>query len=110
MMRVLRWMRLLYANAPAISYRLLGCLQAYGSCNWVMVGAGQVWPVGIGLHVPHWPDRRIRTIIVEMGLDGPLKIVLVRPVRQGFAQIVKGFWSIGMPPPGVEKREQKKNG
>ncbi len=67
-----------------------------------------MWPVGIGLHVPHWPDRRIRTIIVEMGLDGPLKIVLVRPVRQGFAQIVKGFWSIGMPPPGSRKESRKR--
>ncbi len=104
MMRVLRWMRLLYANAPAISYRLLGCLQAYGSCNWVMVGAGQVWPVGIGLHVPGWPDRRIRTIIVEMGLDGPLKIVLVRPVRQGCCADCEGFLEYWYAPRGVEKR------
>ena len=74
-------MRLLYAIVPAISYRLLGCLQAYGSCNLVMVGAGQVWAVGIGLHVPDWPDRRIGTIIVEMGLEGSLKIVVVRPVQ-----------------------------
>jgi len=78
-------MRLVYAMVPAISYRLLGCLQAYGSCNWVMVGDGAVWLVGIGLHVSGWPDRRIGTIIVEMGLEGSLKIVLVRPVQHGVA-------------------------
>jgi len=68
-----------------------------------------VWPVGIGLHVPHWPDRRIRTIIVEMGLDGPLKIVSVRPFQQmGVAQIVKSFWSIQMPPGGSRKDGRKR--
>src|SRR6266516_5063360 len=110
MRRVLRWIRLLYAIVPAISYRLLGCLQAYGSCNLVMVGAGQVWAVGTGLHMPGSPDRRIRTIIVEMGLEGSLKIVVIRPVRR-VVRIVEGFWSFGMPPGGREKdnREREDN-
>jgi hypothetical protein len=41
-----------------------------------------VWALGTGLHVPHWPDRRIRTITVETGLTGPLKIPTVRPVQR----------------------------
>src|SRR5205809_5243971 len=95
MRRVLRWMRLLYAIVPAFSYRLLGCLQAYGSCNLVMVGAGQVWAVGTGLHVPGWPDRRIRTIIVEMGLEGLVKIVVVSPVRQELFGLWECYCTLG---------------
>ena len=100
-------MRLLYAIVPAISYRLLGCLQAYGSCNLVMVGAGQVWAVGIGLHVPDWPDRRIGTIIVEMGLEGSLKIVLVRPVQHRCCADCEEFLECWDAPRGVEKKEDK---
>jgi len=108
MRRVLRWMRLLYAIVPAFSYRLLGCLQAYGSCNLVMVGAGQVWAVGTGLHVPGWPDRRIRTIIVEMGLEGSLKIVVVRPVRQALCGLWRVSGVLGCPPGGSRKRYREK--
>ncbi len=63
-----------------------------------------MWLVGIGLHVPGWPDRRIGTIIVEMGLEGSLKIVLVRPVQQGTAQDCEGFLEFWDAPRGVEKR------